>query len=349
MRLSDKFKLLVVLQDRGIYYTDLGESYLRAFNKCGINVAVFNLSPDFVNRLALRLGTNFKSIENYVLKKLNTDLVGYVEEEKPNAILIIKGTYLSSNSLRFIKQKYPNVLIFCFNPDDPFNSNKGASNKQIRESIKLYDVYLTWSKRLVAKLKHHGARDVFYLPFAADPEIIYPVKLPRNDKSNFNCDISFVGNSDEERQTWIKKISKLMHKNSYDCNFRIYGNGWKKINNIELKCKIEGLKLLKAFSGSKINLNILRLQNKHSHNMRTFEIPASSCFMLHERSEEAMDFFKEGKEAEYFSTTEELLDKSEFYLNNEDLREKISSAGYEKIFRAGYTYENRAKQLLTYC
>ena len=48
--------------------------------------------------------------------------------------------------------------------------------------------------------------------------------------------------------------------------------------------------------------------------MRTFEIPASKGFMLHEKSEEVMDFFEEGKEAEYFSSPEEVLDKLKFYL-----------------------------------
>lgn len=347
MNLSSKLKLLIVLQDKGRYYTGLGESYVRAFNKYDINLSTFNLFPDYVNGLKSRLAGLFKSIESSFIKKLNEYLVSFVDGLEPNAILVIKGAYLSPDSLRLLRLKHPCALLLCLNPDDPFNSNKGASNNRIRESIKLYDIYITWSKNLVTKLKQYGANEVIYLPFAADPEIIYPVKLSNSDRTSFDSDVSFIGNCDEERESWIYKVSKIVGEINCDLNFRLYGDGWKNVSNVEIKDKVEGLELLKALSGSKINLNILRLQNKNSHNMRTFEIPASGGFMLHERSDEAMDFFKEGKEAEYFSTPDELLEKSEFYLKNDDLRKKISKAGYEKIFRAVYTYENMAKQLLS--
>ena len=59
-------------------------------------------------------------------------------------------------------------------------------------------------------------------------------------------------------------------------------------------------------------MNVLRLQNKGSHNMRTFEIPASGGFMLQERSNEVLEFFEEGKEIECFSSVKELKDKINF-------------------------------------
>jgi len=348
MSISNSFKFLLLMQEKGEFYTGLGDSYIRAFNKSGVNFTIYNLSPDSFNRYQIRLGKFFNSVEDYAVKKLNKGLIDYIEqEEKPNAILVIKGTYLSPDSLRYIKQRYPDIVILCFHPDDPFSPNRGASNDRIRESISLYDVYLIWSKTLIPKLKEHGAKDAIFLPFAADPEIICPVTLSSDDRLNFDCDVCFIGDGDEEREAWVNNIGKVLHDNNCDFNLRVYGALWKKINhNVELKSKALNLDLLKAFSGGKINLNILRLQNKFSHNMRTFEIPASHGFMLHESSEEAMDFFEEGKEAEYFSTPEELLDKLKFYLKNDDLREKIASAAYEKIFKMDYTYDNNVKQIL---
>ncbi len=74
--------------------------------------------------------------------------------------------------------------------------------------------------------------------------------------------------------------------------------------------------------------------------MRTFEIPAAGGFMLHEYSEEAADFFKEGIEAEFFRDAAECADKIKYYFKDDNLRNKIARAGYEKIFSAGYTYSN---------
>ena len=48
--------------------------------------------------------------------------------------------------------------------------------------------------------------------------------------------------------------------------------------------------------------------------MRTFEIPACFGFALSTKTKEQQDFFKEGAEADYFSTPEELKQKIDFYL-----------------------------------
>ena len=206
MSISKHFKLLLLLQEKGEFYTGLGDSYIRALNKSGVNYSVYNLSPDTFSRYQIRLGKFVRSIEDYAVKKLNNDLIDYLNREKPNAILVIKGTYLAPDSLEYIKQKYPDIVILCFNPDDPFNPNRGASNDRIRQSINLYDVYLSWSNNLALKLKEHGAKDVVFLPFAADPDIIYPVELSSEDKLNFDCEVCFVGDGDEERESWVNNI-----------------------------------------------------------------------------------------------------------------------------------------------
>ena len=102
----------------------------------------------------------------------------------------------------------------------------------------------------------------------------------------------------------------------------------------------------KVVNCCKISLNILRLQNKGNYNMRTFEVPVSGGFMLAERSIEAQEFFAEGKEAAYFSTTEELRDKIRYYLSHEDTRREIAQAGYQRCVSCGHTYLERAKQIL---
>jgi len=75
-------------------------------------------------------------------------------------------------------------------------------------------------------------------------------------------------------------------------------------------------------------------------------VPACAGFTLATRTEEQNEFFEEGKEAEYFSTPEELKQKIDFYLKNDDLRKKIAEAGYKKLLSANYSYTDRAKRIL---
>ena len=59
-----------------------------------------------------------------------------------------------------------------------------------------------------------------------------------------------------------------------------------------------------------------------------------------------LSMFKEGKEAEYFSSSDEFLDKVRFYLKNNDARDRIAIAGYQQVITAGHDIYSRMKQWL---
>lgn len=67
--------------------------------------------------------------------------------------------------------------------------------------------------------------------------------------------------------------------------------------------------------------------------------------MLHEYSQETVEIFSPGMEADYFKSAEECADKIKYYLKNETLRHKISKAGHEKLFSAKHLYTDRVDEI----
>lgn len=68
--------------------------------------------------------------------------------------------------------------------------------------------------------------------------------------------------------------------------------------------------------------------------------------MLGERTPRHLDYFEEGKEAEYFCSNTEMLEKVKYYTENGDRREKIARAGRERCVASGYSMRAQLEQML---
>lgn len=317
-------------------FTALEYSYLRAFRKKGFECELtsFKINPYIYFFISKYYPSKLKAYLSYVQKSV----LRYLKDSKKKFVFIIKGYYLLPETIEEIKAM--GKFIFCFYPDDPYRIFPGTSNLFVQQSINRYNAYFIWSKSIVKKI---GGNNVFYLPFAGDGELLKPTIYTKSlSKVVMECDVSFVGNADKERTDFLNKLS--MH---LDNKYKkiIYGSWWEKINDYEIKKNVHGNDFINAILSSKININILRVQNKNSNNMRTFEIPVVGGFMLHEYSEEAIEFFEPGGEADYYKSAEECADKIKFYLKNETLRLKIAAAGHEKIYLAKHLYTDRVDEI----
>ena len=313
----------------------LGLSYLNSFKKLEANVTTFDHKQEYKNRFL------YYFFERCFNKALNKKFYELIRLNNFDFVFILKGAFIFPWTLQQIK-KTTNTMLFNFNPDNPFNLNRGASNDLIRRSIPFYDCYFIWGKFLMPELIKAGAKRVEYLPFAYDPDLHYSRNLSVQDKAIYGSDIAFIGSWDKEREWWLEKIEK------YD--LAIWGNGWKKLamkSPLRKKWKekeVIGEDFSKVCSASKIILNLVRKQNANAHNMRTFEVPACKGFMLTTRTKEQCEFFEEGEDIACFETQEELKDKIKQSLNDSEARQNMSESAYKKI--QGHSYDVRVKEIL---
>jgi len=280
-----------------------------------------------------------------IAKNIQNNLINKISIVKPNAIIVLKGFYLNKKTYIKIKSQYPNIIIFHFHPDNPYNTwHFGNSNNWIRESIPYIDIHLTWGKFLMERLKKNGAKKVIYFPFGYDRVLHKKIEIEKHEYSRFQSDIAFIGSWDREREAWLKELV------NYD--IKIWGNGWEKASK-SIKKRWQGIEAVgsnfyKVCNSSKINLNIIRKQNIPGVNMRTFEITSSGGFMLATRTVEQSAIFEEAIDCDYFGNSEELKTKINFYLNNPTLIDLMRKRAKIKVIKM-HSYEERAKLLKQIC
>jgi len=324
-----------------IVSASLEQSLSEAFQSAGVILDI--IYPDSINlfkKFSLLGRINSRIIDLIYYKKITL----FKKLKKLNLktytfIFVLKGTDVTPKMLKYIKNK--NIPVVCYNPDNPYNN--ASSNKNIQNSISLYDIYFIWSKKLCSIIEKKENVKTVYLPFAADLKLHNIQNLKAKITAKYP--ISFIGNWDEEREIWLTQIEKKI-------SLSLFGNNWAyKLKSNTLKKCYTGYSVLsenftKTVQETAININILRLQNKNSNNMRTFEILASGGFLLHEYSEEVAELFIEGQEIEFFRDKEELNSKIEFYLNNIKKAQEIAHAGNIKISANNHTYDQRVKTIL---
>jgi spore maturation protein CgeB len=105
-----------------------------------------------------------------------------------------------------------------------------------------------------------------------------------------------------------------------------------------------GQEYVEVICRSKISLGFVSSSNRDQYTMRTFEIPACNGFLLAQRTDRHMELFIEGKEAEFFESTEECADKINFYLEHESARKRIADGGYNRCLKSDYSL-NRSLSL----
>jgi spore maturation protein CgeB len=79
---------------------------------------------------------------------------------------------------------------------------------------------------------------------------------------------------------------------------------------------------------------------------RCFEIPACRTFMLAQRTPALCDLFRDGIEAAFFDSEQELTDKIRYYLMHETERKRVADAGYKRVQTIRCSWKDRLASLL---
>lgn len=280
-----------------------------------------------------------KNDANELIKKL-------VSQKYYDLVWIDKGITINRKTLSYIKTRLPKAKIVSFSPDNMVERHNQSLN--YLECIPLYDIHFTTKSYIVESLRGLGAKNVHFVHKTYSEEFHYPRNLSSDEKRRLGADVGFIGAWEKER------CNSILYLVDNGIRVKVYGGGnWNNYknyaSNLEILPGVFSEDYPKALSAFKISLCFLRKMNKDQQTARTMEIPACKSLMLAERTQEHQALFEEGKEAEFFSSDQELLNKCEYYLKYPEQREKIAAAGLQRCKDSGYSNERTIEKMLSIC
>lgn len=267
---------------------------------------------------------------------LNKIIMKKVIDYNPDILFVNKGETILPSVIKKISNSGIKTINWII--DEPFG--RFYKNNKIN-NIDEYDYFFVFDPYYLDDLKKINPYS-YYLPCAADPENVH-VEIMPFDKRNYISEVSFIGSHEKKRENLLKNLTNY--------NLNIWGYRWKNIKNNELikhtkKNIPKGKEMCRLFNLSKINLNIHALHSITGVNLRTFEIPATKSFMLCDYFSEVPKLFRITKEIVCYNDLNDLKQKINYYLDNEEERNNIALAGYKRVLKE-HTVLHRIKEIIS--
>ena len=202
----------------------------------------------------------------------------------------------------------------------------------------------------IAALKQAGAKEVRYLPMAADPSVHRPLELTQAEREEYGSDVSFVGAGYANRRAIFPRLLK------HEWRFKLWGNEWDGATDLTSVLQRNGARIdtdtcQKIFNASAVNLNLHSWAGTGLDpegdfvNPRTFELAACGAFQLADRRSLMPDLFT-ASEVATVSSPDELPGEISRWLREPEQRLAMAAKARQRAL-AEHTYVHRMRDLLS--
>ena len=293
-----------------------------------------NRTFNFISRVQERL------LIGPFISRTNRHLLKLVKDVNPDLVFIYRGTHIKAKTVNTIKDN--GAIVFSYHNDDPFCGI--PSVRYMRNYIKsayICDYNFVYRQKNIEDFAKIGISNVKVLRS-------YYIK---SNNFHIECkkkyDIIFAGHFENDgRDKYIKALidAKL--------NVIVFGDEMWKDSPLyeEIKFVLNGPKrgteYNKLLNDAKIALVFLSKTNSDTYTRRCFEIPATKTLMLSEYTDDLNSMFKADKEAIYFNSIEDLVNKCKYLLSNPTKISDIGNAGYERLLKDSHSIEDRVIEIV---
>jgi spore maturation protein CgeB len=337
-----------IKQARLLYFGDMegnsGSRFRELKRQFGVAEPVFasRIQDPFMTAPRSLRALEWRLCNGPYVRRMNHRFYKRSEELRPDIVWVEMGKIVYARTLSRIKERFGCLLVNTYS-DDFLDLRKRS--RHYFASIPSYDLIFTPRDVSFNEYRQRGARVVDKFWKGYDPDMLFPDKLSGDEMKTYGTDVMFAGHYEPSRTEPFLSIAEAIPR------FKIWGQGWKECHASFPSGVLQYRRAMKeeyrkAICGAKIAVQFLTRWNRDTQTSRSFEIPACGTMMLAERSDDHEACFEEDKEAVFFSTTQELVDKAKFYLKNDSLRQYIARGGYKRSLKSGYANSARTRQML---
>jgi spore maturation protein CgeB len=326
----------------------------RAFRELGHQVEEFHWHAYFASvntfsRLLCRAQNKY--IIGPRVRRINDDLLAMAVRFAPHLIFIYRGTHVRPATIAAIQAKVVGCKVLGYNNDNPFSPAYPVYLwRNFLAAVPLYDAVFAYRHSNIEPLRRLGGRRVELLRSWFVPWLNRPFEPAVIKRDMPIVDVVFIGHFEpDERMRLLESIVARGWK------LRLYGPGydWDPVirQSALLASQVPvqlvwGDEYSAALCASKIALCFLSKLNQDTYTRRCFEIPATRTMLLSEYSDDLASLFREGEEAEFFRSPQEMLNKIEKYLSDESLRRVVAENGYRRVHADGHDVVSRMRYVI---
>jgi spore maturation protein CgeB len=336
---------------------------MRAFERLGHTVQGVHTVAPWTRASWLMRQLQRRVQRGSVVDEINRSVLERAREFRPNLVWAEKQEFLRVETIQELLKLGARSVHFT---PDPYFSLSWKRTRLMDAAMSAFDV-LVYCKSYERKEYEMLGKPLVYMPLGYCDQTHRPLA---SGDVRWHSDIGFVGGWEPRRERLLHAIAAAGGA------VKIWGEYWEFLRDGEwslrrhiilhqlagedrfrfhhdelLAAAYQGGEIYeddyaRALTGSKIGLGFLRKVCRDQHTTRSFEIPACGSLLIADRTEEHQEFFEEGKEAEFFDSCEELLDKVKSYRSNESARMRVAERGYKRCMDSKYAYVHRLKTAL---
>jgi hypothetical protein len=336
---------------------------MRAFERLGPTVRGIHTGEPWTRASWFKRQMQRRLQGGSVVDEINRSVRESATEFRPDLVWAEKQEFLRAETIGELRRLGAKTVHFT---PDPYFSLHWKRTRLMDEAMGAFDA-LVYCKSYERRQYEALGKPTVYMPLGYCDEVHRPLV---SEDGRWNCAVGFLGGWEPRRERFLHAIIAA------GVELKIWGGYWDFLRDGKWTLRrhlilrqlageehfhfhsdallarahqggeVYADDYARALTGSRIGLGFVRKVCPDQHTTRTFEIPACGSLLLADRTQEHQEFFEEGKEAEFFGSCEELLDKVKFYCSNEGVRKRVAERGYRRCKEDGYAYVCRLRVAL---